>query len=422
MTIYEVVFTADGRRVRDGLPAHDEEEARELAAAMIPAGATGVLVITGEHSTDEVSVSGSGPGAELEGVPDPEPQQQAPAEPDPGTEADTVPDAKAGPGLVPFRAPGSLESLEYDDLVVLGQNLNSASRWLLGDLAAQVGRKYGEGRLEQFAEDIDVEYATLRGYKAVSQAYPGETVLRSTNPWSVYRILLGQEDRLELVAAEDGMTAAAARQLVGDRKPKPPAPVASAPAEQPQHQGDDDSPPPAADGDTGQAGTTEVPVLPGDVVQAPARKNQESYLLAWRRLEHLMAAPGGLWRTRGNARRKNPPPMPPVENIDALIAVLRILRAGGADPGPDTGPAAPGAGVAALDEAGVLDARSGLAPCARAGRMRQQREPSRCRVHRRNHPGRRAQLRSACALTDAQAREAHDAPGSPCLYRGCGPV
>jgi hypothetical protein len=48
----------------------------------------------------------------------------------------------------------------------------SGKQWALGDLAARVEKAYGENRLEQFAEDINVIFSTLSRYRSVCLAFP----------------------------------------------------------------------------------------------------------------------------------------------------------------------------------------------------------------------------------------------------------
>jgi hypothetical protein len=116
------------------------------------------------------------------------------------------------------------DDLGWDELVSIGRALESGSKWLLGDLACRVETSYGAGDLARYAEEVGVDYATLRGYKAVSHAFPAESVLRSTHPWSVYRVLVSLPDRLELVSGE-AMTKAQAGELAASRrKPRAPRP------------------------------------------------------------------------------------------------------------------------------------------------------------------------------------------------------
>ena len=68
--------------------------------------------------------------------------------------------------------------------------------------------------LAKFAEDIGVEYSTLRDYKRVAAAYSEKSV--RTENWSVAKRLASQPDRLELVKTV--CTVKEARELVKGRK------------------------------------------------------------------------------------------------------------------------------------------------------------------------------------------------------------
>src|ERR1700678_2749407 len=103
---------------------------------------------------------------------------------------------------------------EYEDYVKAGQEIRSRSAWMLGDLAAAVDTKWGEGTLKTYAHDIGMAYATLRAYKAVAIAYPDESV-RHLTTWSVYQALAAQPDRAKLIGR--GATVADARKLAKDR-------------------------------------------------------------------------------------------------------------------------------------------------------------------------------------------------------------
>jgi hypothetical protein len=117
------------------------------------------------------------------------------------------------------------DDLGWDELVSIGRALESGSKWMLGDLACRVETSYGAGDLARYAEAIGVEYATLRDYKAVAQAYPAESVVRTTNPWSVYRVLVSHPQRMELVSRGQPLTVAEAREVAAShRKPRAPRP------------------------------------------------------------------------------------------------------------------------------------------------------------------------------------------------------
>jgi hypothetical protein len=177
------------------------------------------------------------------------------------------------------------DDLTRDELVSVGHRLASGSRWMLGDLACMVEARYGEADLRRYAEEIDVEYASLRAYKAVSQAFPAESVIRLTHSWSVYQVLAAQPDRLELVSG-DRMTKAQAQELMAARKPPPrpgqprkarkpsPSPGGQASAGQKGAQPDggqraeEPSEPPQAATPPGQPASpeeppAEIPVIPG---------------------------------------------------------------------------------------------------------------------------------------------------------------
>lgn len=97
------------------------------------------------------------------------------------------------------------------------QGLQAAkSQWTLGDLASKVETHYGEESLQQYADDIGVEYNALKGYRTVARAYELGTRIPDV-AWSVHRILAGQDDRTELIQDTE-LTAAAARGIVRGRK------------------------------------------------------------------------------------------------------------------------------------------------------------------------------------------------------------
>lgn len=113
----------------------------------------------------------------------------------------------------------------YEELVAEGRKA-ADMQWTLGDLALKVETHYAEHSLESYAGEIGVEYAAMRAYKAVSQAY--ESVIRITDvPWTVYRLLMAQDDRAELI--KKVKTVAEARSIVAARKalndPTPPRPT-----------------------------------------------------------------------------------------------------------------------------------------------------------------------------------------------------
>lgn len=96
--------------------------------------------------------------------------------------------------------------------------------WAWGDLvhdklpAGKDGVNTGHA-LEQWAEEIgyEGELGTLRVRRAVSAAF--SAVIRITAvPWSVHQILMGLEDRAEVIKSRDDWTAARARAFIENRK------------------------------------------------------------------------------------------------------------------------------------------------------------------------------------------------------------
>lgn len=114
-----------------------------------------------------------------------------------------------------------VDSLEWEQVVGLVRQIDSGSRWLIGDIASGVAgsARYGEGTLAVLARDAGMGYATLRDYKRVAEAYPAESVDRSTHPWSVFRVLAGREDRQQILSGHPGCTVAEARSYVSEPVP-----------------------------------------------------------------------------------------------------------------------------------------------------------------------------------------------------------
>jgi hypothetical protein len=61
-------------------------------------------------------------------------------------------------------------------------------------IALEVETSYGEAKLQAYADDIGVEYETLKGYRSVSGQY--EKGVRTPDlPWSVFKVFAAQDDR-----------------------------------------------------------------------------------------------------------------------------------------------------------------------------------------------------------------------------------
>jgi len=74
------------------------------------------------------------------------------------------------------------------------------------DLACEVDCDYGEHSLERYADEIGVEYNTLRDYRTTSLAYP-ENAGRPAN-YGLARTLRAQPDRAKLVKTVSSVRAA----------------------------------------------------------------------------------------------------------------------------------------------------------------------------------------------------------------------
>lgn len=109
-----------------------------------------------------------------------------------------------------------MEDQELDDIAAYAEYVRQGreaanSQWTLGDLAIQVQTTYGDHTLEKYADDIGVEYNTLRNYRYVSGQYQNAR-RRANLPWTVHATFAAQEDRIELIKANAGQATAA-----GDR-------------------------------------------------------------------------------------------------------------------------------------------------------------------------------------------------------------
>jgi len=95
------------------------------------------------------------------------------------------------------------EDASWEEIVEYCRVVEHGSKWLLGDLANQVAehKDYGDGKIAELADAIEISDSTLRGYMAVSRAFPPdiENVPRGTAAWSVYRELAARDDRADLI-------------------------------------------------------------------------------------------------------------------------------------------------------------------------------------------------------------------------------
>jgi len=68
----------------------------------------------------------------------------------------------------------TLDQLDFEEMIALGQvhreNLDTG-RWILGDLALAVSKKYGADNLGRFANETNIGKKSLQDYRAVSAFY-----------------------------------------------------------------------------------------------------------------------------------------------------------------------------------------------------------------------------------------------------------
>lgn len=112
---------------------------------------------------------------------------------------------------------------DYETLVIEGLEARKgleSYQWKIGDLALLVATVYGECTLQKYAEDIGVEYSTLRHYRAVCQAY--EFGRRRPNlSFSHHQAVAARPDRLALLQEAENKRWSVKRML-GEIAPKPP--------------------------------------------------------------------------------------------------------------------------------------------------------------------------------------------------------
>jgi hypothetical protein len=114
-------------------------------------------------------------------------------------------------------APTDIEEAEYRAAVARCKAAIadiSKKQWILGDEATTVTKKYGENRLEQFAEDINFPgaYCTLGRYRDVCRAWPKNRV--RPRFFASAQILARHDDRWGIVERNPDISKAEARELM----------------------------------------------------------------------------------------------------------------------------------------------------------------------------------------------------------------
>lgn len=143
---------------------------------------------------------------------------------------------------------------EWRELVergIVASRQLSGAQWTLGDLALEVepmgddhARTGAYGRLERYAELIDVAMPSLLGYRKVAAAWPESTRV-PTASWTVHRDGMGHRDLLrELAATHNRVTSAVLHRAlnppdVPSQSPTPQRHAEPAPASARQSSSDD---------------------------------------------------------------------------------------------------------------------------------------------------------------------------------------
>jgi hypothetical protein len=118
----------------------------------------------------------------------------------------------------------STPSIEYDVAVKEGQTIakrHGKDQWRLGELGALIEPKYAKKTLATLAEEIGINFNTLKGYVATYRAYPDEAkVGRPT--FAVAQALAAVPDRETIIVAQPDMTVREARKIAQAYKDRTP--------------------------------------------------------------------------------------------------------------------------------------------------------------------------------------------------------
>jgi hypothetical protein len=124
-------------------------------------------------------------------------------------------------------------TMSYEGLVEAGRAAREQAdnmQWVEGDLALQVEALPATERprdpetgefladeekaLKRYADDVDVNYSTLKGYRTTAERWPRDRRLSGVG-FEIHRMLNAQDDRFDLI--HEAMTWRAAQKLVRDR-------------------------------------------------------------------------------------------------------------------------------------------------------------------------------------------------------------
>ena len=90
--------------------------------------------------------------------------------------------------------------IPYDDAVETGRNLIRAmkdSQFDLGRVADKLEPKYGDETLQHYAEDIGIDYGTLKSYRTTYKAWKDEPV--RPRSFSVAKVLNRHPDKADII-------------------------------------------------------------------------------------------------------------------------------------------------------------------------------------------------------------------------------
>jgi hypothetical protein len=100
-------------------------------------------------------------------------------------------------------------SRRWNELVAEGRRLvkqEGEARFALGDRALEIAPMGDDGvrngsteKLWRYAQEIDVEPATLQEYRRIAHAWPATRRLVASVSWSAHQVLAGHKDRFELI-------------------------------------------------------------------------------------------------------------------------------------------------------------------------------------------------------------------------------
>ena len=111
------------------------------------------------------------------------------------------------------------EQIPYDDAVVEGRKLVSSmkdNQFELGRIAGRVEPKYGEQTLERLAEEIGIDYGTLKSYRTADRAWQDIPVRPKS--FSVAKALNRHPNRADIIQEKPDMSVKEAENVMREWK------------------------------------------------------------------------------------------------------------------------------------------------------------------------------------------------------------